>query len=128
MTATLEHFLFGLFPDEIDGKDKIQLYASPGIRGVLSDRNYQILRELQQDSSHKHFWLPDEQVVALPHIETVEDSSGRTWTRNHTVVIPIHIYIQLTEPFQTFSSLFTEDLEKPENGLQQITLETVTLE
>jgi hypothetical protein len=123
LTITLEHFLFGLFPDETDGKDKIQLYPSPNIYKVLTDRNYQILREFQPDSNGKYSWLPDEQAVALHHIEMVEDAAGRTWTRNHTLIVPIHVYLKLSNPFKKFKTYLKNDLEKPVDGLHSIVID-----
>ena len=104
----IEHFLYGM----IDGK--IVLYKTAGVTHILSDKNFQFLRALTATDSDKYWWLPTEQVVALPHIESVTDEDGRTWVLNHTLLMPIHDYLKLTDPNNFLSHLFITKPINPE--------------
>ena len=104
----IEHFLYGM----INGK--IVLYKTAGVNSILSDRNFQILRSLSLKDSDKYLWLPTEQVVALPHIESVSDANGRTWVLNHTLLVPIHDYLKLTDPLKFLSHLFINEPISPQ--------------
>lgn len=114
----IQRFLYGMF----DGK--ICLLKTDGVNKILSDKNFQYLRNLQPEDSDKYLWLPTEQVVALPHIETVSDKDGRTWVQNQTLLIPIHDYIQLTNPIQALSKFFLPILDQPPESLEPLKVET----
>jgi len=86
---------------------KIYLFTTNGVSDLLSDKNFQKLRTLREEDSDKYLWLPTEQVVAFPHIVTVEDQNGRTWVQNETLLIKIHDYIQLTNPNHLLSKFFS---------------------
>ena len=102
----IHHFLYGM----INGK--IVLYKTDQVNQLLTDKNFQILRGLTPEDSDKYLWLPTEQVVALPHIESVSDNNGRSWVLNHTLLIPIHDYLKLTNPNKLLSHLFiTQPIE-----------------
>lgn len=110
----IQRFLYGMF----DGK--ICLLKTDGVNNILSDTNFQKLRKLTPEDSDKYLWLPTEQVVALPHIETVEDDDGRTWVQNQTLLIPIHDYIQLTNPIQLLSKFFLPVLAEVPKSLEPL--------
>lgn len=96
----IERFKYGMF----DGK--IVLEKTDGLNEVLSDRNFQRLRNLTVEDSDQYLWLPSEQLIAFPHITKAEDKDGRTFVQNKTLLIGIHDYIQLTNPNQVFSPFF----------------------
>jgi len=105
----IERFFYGM----VNGK--ISLLKTSGVNKLVSDKNFQFLRNLRVDDSDKYLWLPTEQVVALPHIIRVEDDDGRTWVQNETFLIPIHNYIQFTDPYNLLSKFFHSPLnELPE--------------
>jgi hypothetical protein len=115
----IERFLCGMF-----GDGKIYLLKTDGLNDVLTDKNFQYLRNLTLEYSDKYLWLPTEQVVALPHIENVEDDNGRTWVQNQTLLIPIHDYLQLTNPHQLLSKYFLPLLKEPPESLESLKVET----
>lgn len=110
----IEQFLYGMF------QGKISLLKTDGVNKILSDKNFQILRNLKMEDSDKYLWLPTEQIVALPRIVNVEDSNGRSWVQNHTILIPIHEYIQQTDPKKIFSKFFLPPLEEIPKNLEPI--------
>jgi hypothetical protein len=79
----VERFLYGMF------NGKIYLLKTEGVNNLLSDKNFQFLRNLREEDSDKYLWLPTEQIVALPHIVKVEDDNGRSWVQNQTLLIKI---------------------------------------
>ena len=95
----IERFFYGM----VDGK--IILLKTDRVNEILSDANFQFLRKLTADDVNE-WWLPAEQIVALSHIETVNDDNGRTWVQNQTLLIPIHDYIKLTKPHNLFHRFF----------------------
>jgi len=102
----IHHFLYGM----INGK--IVLYKTDQVNQLLTDKNFQILRGLTAEDSDKYLWLPTEQIVALPHIISVNDNNGRSWVLNHTLLIPIHDYLKLTNANKLLSHLFiTQPIE-----------------
>ena len=101
----IERFFYGM----IDGK--IILLKTNGLNKILSDRNFQFLRKLTPEDKNQ-WWLPAEQIVALSHVETVEDDNGRTWVQNQTLLIPIHDYINLTKPEEVFHKYFEPTFQK----------------
>lgn len=113
----IERFLYGM----IDGK--IYLLKTNGVNKLLSDKNFQYLRNLKEEDSDKYLWLPTEQVIALPHIKTVSDDNGRTWVQNQTLLIPIHDYIKLTKPHEIFHKFFESVLNKPPEVFERIKVE-----
>ena len=85
------------------GEDgKIREEKSAGLSYVLTEKNYEYLKTLSPEVSGKYLWLPTEQLVALPTIKMVSDKDGRTWVHNHTLLIPIHEYLQKSEPFKLY--------------------------
>ena len=96
----IERVLYGMF------NGKICMLKTTGVNNIITDKNLQHLRELTVADSDKYLWLPTEQVVALPHIESVEDKDGRSWVQNQTLLIPIHDYIRLTSPYEHFAQHF----------------------
>ena len=115
----VERFLYGMF----DGK--ICLLKTDGVNKLLSDKNFQWLRNLRVEDSDKYLWLPTEQVVALPHIEKVSDENGRDWVQNQTLLIPIHDYIQCTNPYKLLSKFFLPILDELPGELEPIQVEQV---
>ena len=92
---------------------------------MLSEKNFQYLRNLKEEDCDKYLWLPTEQIIALPHIITVTDDNGRTWVQNQTLLIKIHDYLQLTDPYKLFSKFFLPSLgDLPEN-FEPIEIETL---
>jgi hypothetical protein len=104
----IQRFIFGMF----DGK--VTLVKTDGVNQILSDKNFQYLRNLTPEDSDKYLWLQTEQVIAFPHITVTEDKNGRTFVQNETLLIPIHDYIQLTNPKQIFTNLFQNRDSVPE--------------
>ena len=97
----IARFKYGMASD-----GKIILEKSDGLSDVLTDKNFQLLRELTEEDNENYLWLPTEQLVALPRITTVKDDDGRPFVQNETVLLPIHDYIQLTNPRQTLARFF----------------------
>jgi hypothetical protein len=112
----IERFIYGMF------NDKILLLKTDGLNQVLSDRNFQRLRNLTPEDSDKYLWLPTEQLIALPHIKTVEDKNGRTFVQNETLLIRIHDYIHLSNPNQLLSPFFNGNWEKIPEKLEPINI------
>jgi len=104
----IEHFYYGML------NGKIVLFKTPGVNRLVSDRNQAILRSLGAESNGKYHWLRTEQVIAFHYIEEVSDGNGRKWVVNHTLLIPIHDYIRLTNPFEKLDSLFIKGIHNPE--------------
>lgn len=88
----LERFFFGLIDD------KVTMLKTEGVSRLLYDKSIQRLRQFTVEDSGKYFWFPTEQVIAIPHVKAVEDSHGRTFVRNLTLLISIHDYLKLTQP------------------------------
>ena len=99
---------------------KIHLLKTNGVNDLLSDKNFQFLRNLSEENSDKYLWLPTEQIIALPHIITVADDNGRMWVQNQTLLINIHDYLQLTNPYQLFSKFFLPPLDELPEKLEPI--------
>lgn len=111
----IERFLCGMF------NGKISLIKTDGLNDVLTDKNFQHLRSLGVEDSDRYLWLPTEQVVALPHIETVEDENGRIWVQNETRLIKIHDYLQLTNPYKVLSNFpFLTPLDELPESLEPL--------
>lgn len=110
----IHRFLKSMFKD-----GKIRLYTTPGLSSILTDKNFQILRNLKLEDDGHYLWLPTEQLVALPRIQEVE-VDGRSGLQNETLLIPIHDYIQLTQPFNHFSKYFSPILEGPPENFEVI--------
>lgn len=100
-------FRYGMF----DGK--ISLTKSDELNTVLSDKNFQRLRNLTEQDSKKYLWLPSEQLIALPHVTLAEDKDGRTFVQNETVLIGIHDYLRLSDPNQLLSPFFNSGRLEP---------------
>jgi len=111
---TIERFRYGMF----DGK--IVLAKTDGLAAILSDKNFQRLRTLTEEDSGKYLWLPTEQLIALPHITTVEDKDGRTFVQNETLLIPVHDYIRLSNPNRLLASYFTSEWKSNPEKLEPI--------
>jgi len=91
----------------IDGK--IILLKTVRVNEIMSDTSLQFLRKLTH-TDPTEWWLSTEQVVALSHIEKVQDGDGRSWVQNQTLLIPIHDYIRLTR--DNFTKYFEPILNK----------------
>ncbi len=100
----IEHFFFGMVDE------KINMWKSDGVNNLISDQNLQFLRTLSLEDSDRYFWLPTEQVIALPHIVQVTDKAGRDFIQNHTLLLTIHQYLQLTNPFSLLKPFFEVNL------------------
>jgi len=111
----IERFVYGMF----DGK--IVLYKTQGLNKILSDKNFQILRNLGVEYDGQYFWLPTEQVVALPWITKVDDDDGREFIQNRTLIVPIHDYLQLTNVNTCLTRFF--DCEWDNDNLEPIEVE-----
>lgn len=106
----MERFVYGMF------NGKIYLLKTEGVDNILSNKNFHYLKNLTEEDNNKYLWLPTEQLVAVPHITTVEDQDGRTWVQNQTLLIKIHDYLQLTNPHLLLSKFFLSlTNELPEN-------------
>ena len=114
----IERFLYGMF------NGKIYLLKTEGLNTVLSDKNFQFLRNLKEEDSGKYLWLPTEQLIALPDIVTVKDDDGRTWVQNETFLIKIHDYLQLTKPNELLSKHHVLPLEELPESLEPLKIET----
>jgi len=115
----IERFFYGM----VNGK--IYLLKTDGVNNLLSDKNFQFLRNLRLQHSDKYLWLPTEQIIALPHITNVEDDDGRIWVQNQTLLIKIHDYLQLTNPHKFFSKFFLPPLNELPKKLEPIKVEQV---
>jgi hypothetical protein len=105
----IERFFYGM----IDGK--IYQFKTDYLRAVLSDKNFEALRNVTEEDSDKYLWFPSQQLVALPRIITVADKDGRTWVQNQTLLIGIHDYLHMTNPSKHLSGFFVPELtEVPE--------------
>ncbi len=114
----IERFQYGMFDD-----GKICLFKTDGLNAILTDKNFQKLRNLTLEDSDKYLWLPTEQLIALPHITTTHDKDGRTFIQNETLLIHIHDYIRLTNPNQVLSQYFNSKWKSIPEKLEPITLE-----
>lgn len=114
----IERFIFGMF------NGRVELAKTHGVNQILSDQNLHYLCDLTLEDSDKYLWLPTEQVIALPHITTVEDNDGRTFVQNETLLIPIHDYIQLTNPTKIFLPYFHSSLESIPEKLEPLEIDT----
>jgi len=113
----IERFFYGM----INGK--IILLKTNGVNAILSDDNFQFLRKLTPKDNNQ-WWLPAEQIVALSHVEEVDDDNGRTWVQNQTLLIPIHDYIKLTKPHEIFNVFFKPVLHKPPDTFEPIKIKS----
>lgn len=109
----IQRFFYGMV------QDKIVLLKTEGVNAILSDASLQFLRQLTPNDN-KEWWLPTEQIVALCHIEEVEDGNGRTWVQNQTLLIPIHDYIRLTQPHTFFHEYFEPTWEETPKKFESI--------
>ena len=100
----IERFVFGMF------NGKIGLAKTDGVCDLITDVNFQYLRNLTETPETGYLWLPTEQVIAFPRITTVYDDDGRDFVQNQTLLVPIHDYIKLTRPKGIFDlPFFAED-------------------
>lgn len=111
----IERFFYGM----VDSK--IILLKTKRVNEILSDENFQFLRNLTPEDNNQ-WWLPAEQIVALSHIEAVDDDNGRTWVQNQTLLIPIRDYIKLTKPHEIFHRFFESVLDKAPEVFDPITI------
>ncbi len=95
----VERFFYGMV------KGKIVLLKTDGLNQILSDESFQFLRKLVPTDNNQ-WWLPTEQIVAVSHVEEIDDDNGRTWVQNQTLLIPILNYIQLTKPYTILHEFF----------------------
>jgi hypothetical protein len=102
---------------------RVELAKTNGVNQILSDQNFQFLRDLTLEDSDTYLWLPTEQIVALPHITTVQDKDGRTFVQNETFLIPIHDYIQLTNPTKIFSPHFHSNQQSIPEKLEPLEID-----
>ncbi len=112
----IHRFFYGM----VNGK--IILLKTEGVNQILSDANFQFLRKLTPKDNNQ-WWLPAEQIVALSHVETVDDNNGRTWVQNQTLLIPIHDYIKLTNPHSIFDKFFSPTFKESPEKFEPITIE-----
>jgi len=102
----IERFFYGM----IDGK--IYQFKTDYLRAVLSDKNFESLRNVTEEDSDKYLWFPSQQLVALPRITTVADKDGRTWVQNQTLFVGIHDYLRMTNPSKYLSKFFVPELKE----------------
>jgi hypothetical protein len=105
---------------------KVTQMKTEGVNRILSDQNFQLLKNLTVADSDKYLWLPTEQIIAVPHITEAVDKAGRTFVRNETLLLLIHDFLKLTNPAQIFSHLFEDSDEIPEN-LEPLEIDESTL-
>lgn len=117
----IERFLYGMF------NGKICLLKTDGVNTLLSDKNFQYLRNLTEADSNKYLWLPTEQIIALPHIITVQDENGRTFVQNETLLIPIHDYIRLTDPNKFLSQFFNSEWKDIPEKLESLKIDKLPI-
>jgi len=108
----VEYILYGMF------NGKICLLKTDNVNAIISDKNLEFLRKLRVEDSDQHWWLPTEQLVALPHVQAVKDENGRDWVQNHTLLIPLHDYIQITK--HIFDRYFLPILDEPPERLEPL--------
>jgi len=112
----IERFLYGM----IDGK--IWLLKTDGLNAILSDKNFQRLRDLTEEDNEQYLWLPTEQLVAFPHITIVTDKDGRSFVQNETLLIGIHDYIQLSDPKRLLAPYFNSEWKSVPEKLEPLTI------
>jgi len=110
----IERFRYGMF----DGK--ILLEKTDGVNAILTDKNFQRLRNLTEADNEKYLWLPTEQLIAFPHITMAEDKAGRTFVQNETLLIGIHDYIRLSNPNRLLSPYFNGEWKTIPEKLEPI--------
>lgn len=119
---TIERFVYGMF----DGK--IVLYKSDRVTQILTDQNFQYLREEIKKkgllANDKYYWLKTEQLIALPWVTQVNDDDGREFIQCRMLLVPIHDYFALTDVNASLAKFFNvdwdrENLESIEVGLNE---------
>ena len=113
----IERFKYGMFDD-----GKVWMPKTDGLNAILSDKNFQRLRELKVEDNEKYLWLPTEQLVAFPRISIVSDEDGRTFVRNETLLIGIHDYLRLSDPKRLLSPYFSSEWKSVPEKLEPIVI------
>ena len=104
-----EHFIYGLDP-----RSGIHLKKSAGVNTLLSDDNLQLLCHIGDtvtQTTFFHTWFPTDNLLAVSRVHPVHDDYGRTGFWNHTILIPFHDYLKLTQPQVLFAPHFITSLE-----------------
>lgn len=112
-----EHFIYALFPTGY------KLLRSPGLDKVLSKRNLSYLCHIsdrREEEATIQIWFPDEKILSISSIHPVADQYGRHGLWNHTIIISIDDYIQLTQPSNIFKPYFISKLPDPNTALKPL--------
>lgn len=97
----LEHFWYGL----TNGDGNI-FKRSNKVLSTLTPKNLEVLQGLKANKDFQVNWLPTEQIVAVSSVENAKDRDGRQGVTNHTLLIPIKQYLQITpQPNAVFKKM-----------------------
>ena len=118
MTVTCEHFLYALFPDV-----GIKLVKTPNLWRLINSTTMQFLQHLGdhvQDATTVQMWFADLKLVTVSYLKPVTDQHGRKGVWNHTILISIDDYLQISQPSTLLSPHLIRSLAAPPQQLTPI--------
>jgi len=114
-----EHLIYAL----IEGIG-YKLYQTPNASKLLSKQNLQYLYHVGDNAEQEVYlqiWFPTENVLAVTYIRPVRDEYTRDGVWNHTILLPITDYLQLSQPITVLAPHFIREFAgEPLNHLEPI--------
>lgn len=119
MAISCLQFIFGQF-----GKLGYKFLKTADLNQRLSESSIiELCRQgggLKKEIVQARF-LDNENMVAISYLKPTSDEMDRSGIWNHTILIHINDYLQLTEPGKIFAPYFIRELkEPPKNPLEPI--------
>ena len=113
-----DHFVYALF-DGIGYK----LIKTRNVVRILGDRNVSYLAHLGDrldGDAYIQIWWPTEKAVTVSYVSPRHDEYGRKGVWNHTIILPIHDFLRLSQPATMLKAHFLPRLDVPPTSLSQI--------
>ena len=115
-----EHFIYALFNNR-----GYRLIKSAGVDGLVDDDNLYFLCHIGDNTPEPvtiQLRLPNEDLLAVSHVAPTEDEYGRRGVWNHTILIKLNDYLQLTQPSTMLQPYFINQTKEPPYELNPLTI------
>jgi hypothetical protein len=109
--VTCEHFLHALFPDV-----GIKLLKSPRLWQLVDTPLQTYLQHLADHATEPtviQMWFPDRNLISVSYVKPVTDQHGRQGTWNHTIIVKIDEFLQISQPSTILSPFLIRSLDAP---------------
>jgi len=113
-----EHFIYALY----NGYG-IRLSQSPNVDKMLKEQSlrqiYDLAHNLKEEKI-QYLWFPDEQVITASFLKPVTDEHSRKGSYNHTILLTINDYFELSPPSLFLEKYFIKNQDAPPNTLKPL--------